>query len=199
MLSEAEAGLVATLKAAPIAQYVRQVATLPDATGDTLVKRFAADAPAIYVTLAPFSADSGGARLRAAVVCVSRNAAGFVAARQGDGKLVGLYQMMDAVMGTLHLGTAGGALWEVRGGEFMDSAQVFEAGLQVGIVKLETAGPAVLPSAIDAAALGDFQTFHADYDIPPFTPAQHDAWLQEPPSHAGGAPDAADTTLLQEP
>lgn len=199
MLTEAEAGLVAAIKASSLAARLRLVGTLPDQSGDSLVKRFAADAPAAYVTLGNFSSESTGVRLRAAVVCVARNASGSEAARQGDGKMIGMYQIMDAVMAILHDASAGGATWSVVGGEFMENNKVYESGLAAGVVKLETIGPVTLPLP-DLDRLGDFATFHADYDFDPLaTPEARAGWVAEPADYSGAVPELTDTIQLQEP
>ena len=39
----------------------------------------------------------------------------------------------------------------------------------------------------DALNLGEFLEFHADYDIAPHTPAEHQRWLDE--NHDAPAPD----------
>ncbi len=198
VLTDAEAGLVAALKASPLAVRLRLVGTLPDDTGPTLVQRFAVDAPAAYVTLANFPVGDTGATLRAAVVCVARNAAGPQAARQGDGKVIGLFQIMDAVMAALHQASAGGAVWAVVGGEFMENKAVYDSGLQVGSIKLETLGPVTVPLGVDAAPLADFETFHADYDIDPLAdPADRAGWVAEPPDHSGAVPELTDELQLQ--
>jgi phage gp37-like protein len=196
MLAELETGLVDRIRSAPVAQRVREVDALPELDGAALVKKFGASAPAIYVSPASFSIKDQ-AQPRFSVAAVSRNAAGHKGAMQGDGRLIGLYELTDALLALLNGASAGGTSWTVRGVDFVKDEQLYQAGLHVAVLRLEGT-PVQLPSFLDDAALDDFITFHGDYDIEPFeTPAEHEKWLQEPPDHTGSAPDLTDQLQLR--
>lgn len=196
MLAEAENALIALIKAAPIGSKLREVASLPDLDGDSLVKKFATDAPAVYFAAAPFTVSDRLARLRFGVACVARNSRGHTAARQGDGKLIGLYEMMEAVAAVLDGATAGNTGWRVTSGDFMNDEILYKAGVYAGVVQIESYG-VELPAPVDEASLAPFQTFHADYDIPLHESAtEHNKWLQEPPDTTTSKPDAADQVTL---
>jgi hypothetical protein len=55
-------------------------------------------------------------------------------------------------------------------------------------------------TAVDDAALAamdDFVTIHADYDVDPHQPqAEHIKWAEEPPDYTTSAPELTDTTTL---
>jgi len=192
MLAEFEDAIIALVKNATLGTKLRTVAGLPDLDGDNLVKRLAAEAPAVYVAPQPFAVKSGNALLRFGVACVARNSRGQEAARKGDGITIGLSQMLDGVMPLLD------AHYAVTGVDFMSDAALYAAGLYVAVVTIEMRAGVQLPPALDAAALGEFVTFHADYDLPPFVSAgEHNKWLDEPADHSASAPELTATQTLQ--
>jgi hypothetical protein len=200
MLAEAEAGLVAVLKASPMALRLRAVGTLPGLDGKNLVQRFASDAPGAYVLMSSFPVRNSGAVLKAGVVCVARNAAGFEPARQGDGKQIGLYQIADAAAAALDQASAGPGVWQVTGIDMLENDQFYESGIQVAVVRVETLGPVSLPPLLDTTGLDDFETFHADYDFDPLaTPEARAGWVAETADYSGAVPELTDTIQLQEP
>lgn len=199
MLAEAENGLIAHIKTAALGQRLRQVDSLPDLDADSLVKKFATDAPAVYVSAAPFQVSDGSARLKFGIACVARNSRGFDAARKGDGKVIGLYDIMESVASLVDGASIADLSWRVTGGDFLSNEALYKAGVYAGVVQVEMVGASPLPSALDESALADFQTFHGDYDVDPHqAPAEHDKWLQEPPDHSTSAPELSDTIILQE-
>lgn len=196
MLAEAENGLIALIKAAPVGVRLREVASLPDLDGESLVKKFFADAPAVYVAPGNFRVADRIARLKFGIACVARNSRGHAAARQGDGKLIGLYEMMEAVAATLDGAVAAECGWVVTSCDFMSDEVLYKSGIYAGVVQIESPG-VTLPSALDLGALGDFVSFHADYDIPPFeTAAEHDKWAKEPPDYTTSKPEVGETSTV---
>lgn len=198
MLAEIEDGLVALIKASPLAQRLAIVATLPEPDGETLIKRLAADAPGVFVSVANFPVSNSAATLKVGLVCVAKNVRGHDAARKGDGKIIGLYQIMEAVASLLDNACLSGITWRVDSGDFMAEEKLYQAGLHVGVIRIETTGPITLGAALDETTLADFETLHTDYDIPPqVSSAEHIKWLTEPPDHTGSAPELSDQLNLQ--
>ena len=83
----------------------------------------------------------------------------------------------------------------IKGGEITVTTDLggshpfYETELQMVIM--------VAPEALEAGTLGDFVTFHSDYDIDPFQPqVEHVKWAAEPPDYATSAPELTDTTTL---
>ena len=197
MLAEAENGLIALIKAAPVGVRLREVASLPDLDGDSLVKKFFADAPAVYVAPGSFKVEDRIAMLKFGIACVARNSRGHAAARQGDGKLIGLYEMMEAVAGSFDGAVINECGWHVTSCDFLNDEKLYAAGVYAGLVQIESYG-VTLPSGFDVDALGDFIRFHADYDIPPFENAEeHDKWKKEPPDYNNSKPDVSETSIVQ--
>lgn len=196
MLAEAEDALVAAIKAAPIAQKLKQVDTLPDLEGDSLVNKFATDAPAVYVAPAEsFAIKDSMMSVGFGIACVARNAAGQAAARKGDGKMIGMYQIAEIVGALLDGFKAADVPLYATGISIMNDEKIYKAGLQVAVITLQ--GQAPLPASIDPAALNDFITFNSQYDIDPHvSAAEHAKWVQEPPNHGTSAPELTDTLTL---
>ena len=197
MFAEMEAGLVSMVEQSALKQKLARVDTLPDLDGDNLVKRMAADAPAVYVVAGhPYKADSGVLVVPFGLACVARNARGHEDARRGDGKMIGMYGMLESVLGLAENGRAGGYIWRVAGVDFMNDDKLVQAGLTVGVVRVETS--ADMPAGIDETALADFATLRADYDIPPHvTAAEHGKWADDPQDFTASKPELQDTQQLQ--
>lgn len=198
MITEAENAFIALVKDAPVGDKLRLVESLPDLEGENLVKRFGADAPAVYVVAASFPVKDRAARLRFGLVCVARNSRGHAAARQGDGKLIGLYEIMETVAGLIDGAIIAGGSWRVTSGDFVVDEKLYQAGVYAGVVQAEMDGECTLPNPLDTAALALFKTFRASYDIDPHeSAAEHVKWAGDPPDHTTSAPEVSETVTIQ--
>jgi hypothetical protein len=201
MLAELETGLVALIKASALDRRVRLVDSLPDLAGDSLVGRFVSDAPAVYVALGSFPVVSGYARIKFGIACVARNSRSHQAARHGDGVVIGLHEMLDAVM-TLADGATVGAgddavSFEVISCDQIASEALYQKGIYAGAVQIQSSADVALPALL--SNLSDFKTFHADYDVEPHqASSEHTKWLKEPADHSTSAPELSGTLKLQE-
>lgn len=199
MLAETENALIALVRQAPIGQRLREVASLPDLEGESLIGRFATDAPAVYVALGSFPVANRAARLKFGLACVARNSRSHEAARQGDGKAIGLYEIIEAVMALMDGARTPDANWRVTSCDLMVDDNLYKKGIYAGVVQIEMTGEVELPDPIDEDSLSPFETFHADLDIPPIEAAgEHAKWLQEPPDQTTSKPDAEDIVTLEQ-
>jgi len=198
MLAEAEDALIALVKDSPLGAKLATVASLPELDGDNLVKRFGAEAPAVYVSVASFQVASGGAVLKVGLAGVAKNSRGHDAARKGDGKAIGLYQILESLLALADNAAAGGATWRVVSADFLADETLYKNGLYAGVVRIETTAAITLPAVLDETALATFATLAADYDIPPHvSAAEHAKWLQSPPDYTLSKPELSDQTTLQ--
>lgn len=166
MLTELELELVAAVKGSALGPRLRQVDGLPSLDGDDLVKRFAAEAPAVFVAPQPFTVRDGKATVKFGVAGVAKNARGQKEARHGDAKgAIGLNEILDSLAVLLDQAATASTSWRVTGVRFMDDAVFFKNGLYVGAVDVE--GLLALDKGIDEATLDDFATFRIDYDVVP--------------------------------
>lgn len=205
MLTDLELGLVALFKASALAPRLRQVDTLPDLEGDSLVARFTTAAPALYVAMGSFPVRDGKIQPKFGIACVARNSRGHQAARHGDGISIGLNEMLIAVMSLIDGASvdygsgdeAGSLSFSVVSCDMIASEKLYQSGVYAGVVQIQSTAEVRLPAVL--ANLSDFKTFAADYDIDPHqVPAEHSKWLQEPPDHSTSAPELSDTIILQE-
>lgn len=199
MLAEIENEVLAVVRADKLAKFLADIDSLPVLDGENLVKRFAAKPPGVFFVMADFPVADRAATLKGALVCVARNAVGHNAAKKGDSKTIGLYQIMDRVMSIFEGRSTDSATWKVTGGDLMQQDAMFKAGIYVGVIRIETLAPVEIDPFIDLDALDDFQTFHADYDLVPHAGREeHSKWLQEPPNHNSSKPDLTDVVQVQQ-
>ena len=202
MLAEIETGLVALLNNSELGKRVRQVDSLPDLEGDSLIGRFLTDAPAIYVALGSFPVASRYARPKYGIACVARNHRSHQAARHGDGVTIGLYEMLDAVMemidgASVNYSEEDTVSFEVVSCDQIASEALFQKGVYAAVVQIQSISE--IPFAGVTERLADFKTFHADYDIDAQqSSAEHNNWLREPPELGSSAPSVSDTLKLKE-
>lgn len=201
MLAEIETGLVTLIRNSSLGKRLRQVDSLPDLDGDSLIGRFATDAPAVYVAMGSFPVKNRYARPKFGIACVAKNSRSHQAARHGDGVVIGLYEMLDAAMAFLDgavIDTGDAQVsFEVVSCDQVLSDALYQKGIYAAVVQLQTTAEIPLPS--DAVDLADFKTFHSDYDVDPHqTSTEHDKWIQEPSDLSTSVPELSDTLTLQE-
>ena len=116
------------------------------------------------------------------------------ARRAGTAQIIGAFEALDRLLSVLHGRT-------VPGLGTLSVHQVdnlfLESGMDLGaaVYALRLRWPVVPAPAINPLEdLATFAQFHADYDLPPFTPDHHAEWLAEDPD--APAPDAQDTIAI---
>lgn len=180
------------------AKKVRTIDQLPTLVGPELVKRFQLDAPALYV--APLNGESDGDVVDGnfGVLAVFTNARSSVAARAGDGQMLGLHAAMDTIMQITNGWLDG---WRWVSYSFPDDVAFAKAGLDVGLVRVATrctnpAGDEL--TAYPEESLQDLLGLTAYFDVKPFASDEdRRAWLDglETPT----APDAVAFVNLEAP
>lgn len=197
MLAAMESGLVALVDGSALKPKLKLVSTLPDLDGDNLVKRMAAEAPAVYVVAGmSIGIEGGSMRVPFGLACVARNARGHEDARRGDGKTLGLYQMLMAVLGLVENGPAGDYRWRVTGVDYMNDDKLAANGLTVGLVRIETT--AEMPAGIDETRLAEFASVRSDYDVMPHeSAAEHAKWSGDPQDLSVSRPELQDNQQLR--
>lgn len=197
-----EADMIATLTAAA-AQRVRKVESLPSEWDDDMLKRMLQMVPCILVAFA-----GGGAKAQGEVAAVidsqwivyaaTGHASGQAARRLGDAQQVGAYELVQRVIiPALHQHTVPGVgtLSLVRIDNLF-TGSVEKQGLAVYSVAF--AMPLAFDVGCDPATLTPFETFDAQYDLPPLgDAAQHRQWLDG--DYSASRPDARDAVALTQP
>ncbi len=197
MFAEMEIGLVDAITASALSAKLACVETLPELDGDNLVQKFAAQAPAVFVVAGVHaSVQDGSITVPFGLACVARNARGHADARRGDGKTLGMYQIVSAVLGLMESGRAGGYVWRVTGVDLMLDDKLTKAGLTCAVVHVSTT--AQLPAGLDETVLADFTTMRADYDVKPqVSAAEHTKWVGDVPDYLTSKPELQDLQTVQ--
>jgi phage gp37-like protein len=199
MLAEIEDGLVAEIKKSDLGRHLRAVGSLPDLAGDSLVGRFATDAPAIYIALSSFPVENRLASVKYGVACVARNSRGQKSARHGDGHVIGLLPLLDAAMALLDGIAVCDAFFTIRSCDLETSDALYQRGVYVGVIHIESLAP-VPVDGLDLDGLSEFMTFDSQYDIESHESTdEHGKWLDEPPDHASSAPELIDHLTVRRP
>lgn len=194
MLAAAENALIARLQAhRDVARLVRTVGTLPKLTSEQLLKRYYADAPALYIVPGRFTVRDNLASMRFTVAGVVRNVAGQEQARKGDGIDIGCDHLVILAIRALNDQFIGDCSWSVTGGEMVDEEIFDTAGVAAVEITLESTAVELAYDygTAQIAELPDFKRVHADIDIPPQAgSAEHVKWLATPPDYSTSRPDA---------
>lgn len=152
MLTELEQGLVAWLQTSPLAARLRRIEALPDLGEESLVAKFGADAPALYLAVGSGDmAKPGLAEPRIGIACVTRNSRGSQAARQGDGTQIGLLELIDAVSTLLDGALIDGHPYQVLRWDMVTSDALYRKGLYAAVVQVRTQAPLALTYTGDEA------------------------------------------------
>lgn len=194
MLAAAENALIARLaEHRDVKRLVRTVGTLPKITSEKLLKRYYADAPALYVVPGRFTVKDNLATMRFTIAGVVRNVAGQEQARKGDGIDIGCDHLAILAIRALNDQKVGNCSWSVTAGEMVDEEIFDTAGVAAVEITLESSPVELAYDYGEAqlAELADFTRVHADIDIAPQAgAAEHGKWLASPPDLSTSTPDA---------
>jgi len=180
---------------------VRQVDSLPGDWDDEMLRRFLKLVPGVLLAFAggtqSTSAGAAEARLQSRwIVYVLTGHPTEAARRRGDAQQLGAYQLVQLLLPWLH----GLQVPDVGSMHLVDVQNLFTGtverqGLTVYAITLGLEMAFELVPADEL--LAPFETFVAQYDLPPHTPALHPAWLID--DNTGGGPDARDDVQLPQP
>lgn len=161
---------------------VKSVDSLPGDWDADSFKRLLRLVPGVFVVFAGGSPrDYGGEtaflNARWVVIAATANASGEAARRRGDGAQIGAYEIVEIVVAQLHGHVVPGegalSLVDVQN---LYSGEVDRQGLAVYAATFQMTMS--FPADVDLAALADFETFDAFYDIPKFeTDVERKKWL----------------------
>lgn len=165
MLALHENALVQALKGQPgIKDRLRAIDSLPKLFGEALLKKYVADAPALYVVPGRITFRDDAATMEFTVAGVVRNAAGQSAARKGDGIDLGCDHLMLMALVALNGQRLGNCSWAATSAEMADDELFEKAGISAVEVKFVSSAIA-MPTSLDDdafAQLDDFLLMHGD-------------------------------------
>lgn len=193
-----EDALIDKIKTA-LGSHVKGVESLPGDWDDEMLKRLLRYVPGVYVAFA------GGPRLGAAgaaeatidgkwlVYLSTGHASGEAARRRGDGQQVGAYELI-AILAPLLDGLT---VSDVGSFSLIDVSNLYTGSIDrqgVAIYALTLSIPMTF-SLAPGGTLTPFETFHAQYDVPPHvSDAEHRKWLTG--DYSQTRPKAQDTVSL---
>jgi phage gp37-like protein len=163
MLGELENELIAMLKTSELGKRLKMIGSQPDVPDKDLIARWGLEAPAAYVACGDGKlTDRGTVATSFVVVLVARNARGHEAARHGDGRTIGLYEMVDASIALFNEAPRVGGQWYVTDYQFLQLTDLRDRGLYVALVSLHTQGAVPTQSTTD---LADFDHLYANWKV----------------------------------
>lgn len=181
--------------------HLRDVSGLPGALNAEMLAQLAPRAPGVHIAFlgaAPLpNLPEEYVASRWALYVLTAHASGQAARRRGDAVAAGAYEILPVLVQavrTTPFEGFGRATLAGGGIENLWSGVIERRGFALYAVTIE------IPMAFvgDTSPLADFETFHADYDAPPFDNlTEHEQWLAEPPDLTDSRPDASDTVTLE--
>jgi len=178
---------------------LKRVDVLPNALNLGLLKSMITTAPAVYFAFLGGRAgqlDTDGATIngRFDAYIITRHVGNNEARRRGDATTIGAYDIIGQLIPRLHDSVVPDVgrlvLKNVQNLFSMQLEESFKAALYALTFEVPN-----MPFSYhaDMAAMADFATFDAQYDIPTHdTAAEHKKWLQEPADHTTSNPDLTD-------
>lgn len=164
MLADSEESLVALIKATTVGKRLRLVSTLPDLPDADVLQRWVTDAPSVYVVPGDGVIGTDTVVLPFVLVMVAKNARGHEAARRGDGKVIGLYEMLDGLLAELHETPFGHSAIYCQEYAWLQDKALRDKGLFAATLLLHTTVNLPVP---DISALADFDELYASWGVVP--------------------------------
>lgn len=194
-----EDALIAACRAA-LGTRVRTVESLPGDWDEELFSRLFRAVPAVFVSFGGGPAGTGSTQNQATIdarwtlIACTGHARGEAARRRGDSQQIGAYEMLMLVVPRVH----GLVVPGVGGLRLVDLANLYSGTLDgkgLAVYVATFAMPLSFELVADEALLAPFETFTAQYDLPPLTTeAEHRKWLAG--DYSTSRPDATDTVQL---
>lgn len=169
IVSLVEDALINRIKAR-FGNALRKVDSLPGDLDEALLKQILVQAPGVYILF------SGGPRRNAensndidgkwVIFAITGHASGQAARRRGDALMIGAYQIISIICGSL----SGYVVDDVGTLELVNVQNLFNGAIDRQGCSIYAATfnlPMSFTPVLDPALLDDFVTFHADYDFAP--------------------------------
>lgn len=186
-------------------RHVRFYEALPSALNIGLLKELVKQAPGVYVAFLggrPGIEDAYGTTINARfdVYLVTRHAGNDQPRRRGDSTTIGAYELVQRLIPNLHQAVITDVDCKLR---FMNCQNLFSMQVEEAYkaamyaITFEAPNMPMWMDEDDMESLDDFDTFHADYDIPEHeSSTQHQAWANE--DYSDAQPNAQDDVQLNE-
>jgi phage gp37-like protein len=168
VLAELEAALVDVIKASALGKCLRMIGTLPHEPEKDVLRRWATDAPAIYVVPCDGEVNTKELLTPFVLVLVAKNASGHEQARRGDLNTIGLYAMLEHSISVLHRATVAGVRIQCSQYSFLQDEELTKNGLYAITLLITASGdvPALSADGLMIAKLYSEWRIVADNEQP---------------------------------
>ncbi len=164
MIKESELALLALINQSPIRPFIRNEASpLPAVPDKDVLERWRTEVPGVYVVA--LDGEVGAAHVTApfAVVVVAQHAGTTTAARQGDRRMIGLYDMLRMLVASIHgQRSSDVGCWYCGKYQFLQDPALRDHNLDAAL--LLVTGVADIP-AIDTSDLADFNELYTSWGV----------------------------------
>ena len=166
MIKEAELALLALINQSPLRKFIRNEASpLPAIPDKDVLARWKTEAPGVYVVALDGEVGQVNVSAPFAIVVVTQHAGTTTAARQGDRRMIGLYEMLRILVGSIHGQRCSDAgCWYVGKYQFLQDPALRDHNLDVAL--LLVTGTAGIPE-IDISDLGELDELYNSWGVVP--------------------------------
>lgn len=166
MIKESELALLALINQSSIRPFIRSEASpLPAIPDKDVLERWRTEAPGVYVVALDGEIGEANVIVPFAVVVVAQHAGTTTAARQGDRRMIGLYDMLRMLVASIHgQRSSDVGCWYCGKYQFLQDPALRENNLDA--VLLLVTGIADIP-AIDISDLADFNELYTSWGVVP--------------------------------
>ncbi|MGL4885386.1 MAG: hypothetical protein ACRC4V_03395 [Aeromonas veronii] len=166
MIKESELALLALINQSPIRPFIRNEASpLPAIPDKDVLERWRAEVPGVYVVALDGEVDQAHVTAPFAVVVVAQHAGTTTAARQGDRRMIGLYDMLRMLVASIHgQRSSDVGCWYCGKYQFLQDPALRDHNLDAAL--LLVTGVADIP-AIDISDLADFSELYTSWGVVP--------------------------------
>lgn len=166
MIKESELALLALINQSPIRPFIRSEASpLPAIPDKDVLERWRTEAPGVYVVALDGEIGEANVIVPFAVVVVAQHAGTTTAARQGDRRMVGLYDMLRMLVARIHgQRSSDVGCWYCGKYQFLQDPALREHNLDAAL--LLVTGVADIPT-LDTCDLADFNELYTSWGVVP--------------------------------
>ncbi|KHA57131.1 hypothetical protein NM74_07880 [Aeromonas hydrophila] len=166
MIKECELALLELINKSPLRRFIRDDASpLPAIPDKDVLDRWRTQAPGVYVVALDGEVGEADVKTPFAIVAVAQNAGTTVAARQGDLRVIGLYDMIRILVSSIHgQSSSDYGCWYCGKYQFLQDPALRDHNLDVAL--LLVTGVAGIPD-IDISDLDDFNELYASWGVVP--------------------------------
>ncbi|MGL4709436.1 MAG: hypothetical protein ACRCWH_14610 [Aeromonas veronii] len=165
MIKDAELALLGLINNSPLRPFIKNEASpLPAIPDKDVLARWNTEAPGVYVVALDGEVGQANVSAPFAIVVVAQHAGTTTAARQGDRRMIGLYEMLRVLVASIHGQRGDAGCWYVGKYQFLQDPALRDHNLEVAL--LLVTGAIDIPE-IDISTLPDFNELYTSWGVVP--------------------------------